>query len=201
MTPNAHEFKRIWMSVMGGETLPENVLGASYLKEHFCSHAGIVNMDSNSLPHEKQRAPADAVRRLSVALNGATVVRKGPVDIISNGVTVAYVASPTSNRRCGGQGDIVAGSIGTFAHWAALHSSSSLPSCASSIGTVDAAAAACILARAAAASAFQVNGRSATAPDVLGALGDAFRNIYEDPEVLSMHAGLFSEWKQSVGWK
>ncbi|KAM5278804.1 ATP-dependent (S)-NAD(P)H-hydrate dehydratase isoform 3-T3 [Hipposideros larvatus] len=72
------------------------------------------------------RGPVDssdrrgAVLRLSQALGNVTVVQKGEQDVISDGEQVLECSQQGSNRRCGGQGDLLSGSLGVFAHWA-LH--------------------------------------------------------------------------------
>jgi ATP-dependent NAD(P)H-hydrate dehydratase len=42
------------------------------------------------------------------------VVRKGPVDIITDGKEAILVSQPGSLKRCGGIGDILSGVVGTF---------------------------------------------------------------------------------------
>ena len=58
-------------------------------------------------------------RALSLALGGVIVFRKGESDLITSGTDVyAMHGSKGSPRRCGGQGDILAGSLGTAYYWA-----------------------------------------------------------------------------------
>ena len=68
-------------------------------------------------------------QRLSSALNcssledlckklGVIIVRKGEFDDISNGDWTFQCKVNGSNRRCGGQGDLLSGSIATFYSWA-----------------------------------------------------------------------------------
>ena len=61
---------------------------------------------------------------LARALGGVTVLRKGATDEISNGTFLAKVALQSTiatapPRRCGGQGDVLAGTTGVFLSWAA----------------------------------------------------------------------------------
>ena len=49
--------------------------------------------------------------RLAAALAGPVVVRKGPTDWISDGHTCVANTEPGCLKRCGGQGDVLAGSI------------------------------------------------------------------------------------------
>ncbi|XP_046520408.1 ATP-dependent (S)-NAD(P)H-hydrate dehydratase isoform X2 [Equus quagga] len=64
--------------------------------------------------------PHGAVLRLSQALGNVTVVRKGERDVISDGRQVLECSQEGSSRRCGGQGDLLSGSLGVLVHWALL---------------------------------------------------------------------------------
>lgn len=57
------------------------------------------------------------VRLLAKRL-GVTVMKKGPSDIISDGTTVVESNFFGSPRRCGGQGDVLAGCTAVFMSWA-----------------------------------------------------------------------------------
>ena len=50
-------------------------------------------------------------------LSGVTVIRKGLLDIVSDGERTIIVANSGSMKRCGGQGDVLCGTIGTFANY------------------------------------------------------------------------------------
>lgn len=54
-------------------------------------------------------------------IGGITILRKGKSDLISDGDTVCSVSSFGSPRRCGGQGDILSGSVAVFLSWARRH--------------------------------------------------------------------------------
>ncbi|KAH9106740.1 hypothetical protein LEN26_014487 [Aphanomyces euteiches] len=54
---------------------------------------------------------------LATKLGHVTVLQKGRVDKISDGHAVVEQASQGSPRRCGGQGDVLAGSVGAFLAW------------------------------------------------------------------------------------
>lgn len=61
----------------------------------------------------------ELVRQCSTDLN-VTILAKGMIDITSNGRSGAVMLTDPSlgsNRRCGGQGDILAGLAGTYIHW------------------------------------------------------------------------------------
>ena len=44
-------------------------------------------------------------------------MKKGIIDIISDGIQTYYVAVEGGQKRCGGQGDILAGILGTFVNY------------------------------------------------------------------------------------
>ncbi|KAG0529596.1 hypothetical protein BDA96_05G111700 [Sorghum bicolor] len=51
-------------------------------------------------------------------IGDVTIMQKGKADVISDGKTVTQVSTFGSPRRCGGQGDILSGSVAVFASWA-----------------------------------------------------------------------------------
>ncbi len=58
-----------------------------------------------------------STRALSLALGGVTVLRKAEYDIVTSGEDVFVLQEMGSPRRCGGQGDILAGCTATAMHW------------------------------------------------------------------------------------
>lgn len=70
---------------------------------------------------DAKQDPDTAARKLAQALNGPTILEKGKVDRITNGKEVLYVDVEGGLKRCGGQGDILAGCLGTFAGWAKIY--------------------------------------------------------------------------------
>ncbi|XP_013413089.1 ATP-dependent (S)-NAD(P)H-hydrate dehydratase [Lingula anatina] len=58
------------------------------------------------------------VTQLSKALGNVTIVQKGDHDVISDGNKVLVCSAEGGPRRCGGQGDLLSGTMGTFVHWA-----------------------------------------------------------------------------------
>ena len=159
LTPNKAEFDRLALAVLG----PGSGAGAG---------AG---------------ADGDEARvyALSAALGHVTILLKGGVDIVSNGEAgvVVRVTERGSPRRCGGQGDLLAGALGVAAHWANLREGGAAllgelaPEEGAAPVPVPALVWACVLAsittKRAAAGAFEVHGRSTTTPDILNALGTA----------------------------
>jgi len=50
-------------------------------------------------------------------LDNVTILKKGKVDIISNGQETLSNEAEGSLKRCGGIGDLLTGTLGTFAYW------------------------------------------------------------------------------------
>lgn len=59
----------------------------------------------------------EEVSKLSKKLGGVTIVKKGASDIICKNDDYLVCNTKGSNRRCGGQGDTLSGSIATFTAW------------------------------------------------------------------------------------
>ncbi|CDZ97341.1 Predicted sugar kinase [Phaffia rhodozyma] len=69
---------------------------------------------------------------LASALGNVTVIQKGATDIISNGRPIEFLDSSVENnkilenntkgglKRCGGQGDVLSGTVGCMAAWAGM---------------------------------------------------------------------------------
>ena len=73
--------------------------------------------------HNTFELQCDAVKRLAKRLENVTIMKKGKCDIISNGNQLVYNDSEGSLKRCGGIGDILTGTIGTFSYWPSINSS------------------------------------------------------------------------------
>uniref|UniRef100_A0A8C2VCV1 ATP-dependent (S)-NAD(P)H-hydrate dehydratase n=2 Tax=Chinchilla lanigera TaxID=34839 RepID=A0A8C2VCV1_CHILA len=120
--------------------------------------------------------PRGSVLRLSRALGNVTVVLKGEHDLISDGQQVLECSLEGSGRRCGGQGDLLSGSLGVMAHWALLagpeKTNGSRPLLLAALG-------ACALTRQCNHQAFQKHGRSTTTSDMIAEVGAAFRELFE----------------------
>jgi ATP-dependent NAD(P)H-hydrate dehydratase len=98
LTPNHSEFGRLLTAL---ESRADEIEDAAYLAVEFSS--GVIWRQ---------------VRAVSRALGGVTVVLKGVEDIISSGEDVYILREPGSPRRCGGQGDILSGSLAVALTWA-----------------------------------------------------------------------------------
>ena len=116
------------------------------------------------------------VKRLSAILDGVTVVRKGKSDLISNGSIQTECSVEGSFRRCGGQGDILAGAIGTFSYWAHVNEMV-LPSTIRGSAAVLAAYAGCCLTRRTNSLTFKKLGRSMLTSDMINNIGEAFTSL------------------------
>ncbi|DAA23710.1 ATP-dependent (S)-NAD(P)H-hydrate dehydratase isoform X2 [Bos indicus x Bos taurus] len=117
-----------------------------------------------------------AVLRLSQALGNVTVVQKGEQDVISDGEQVLECSQEGSGRRCGGQGDLLSGSLGVLAHWA-LRAGPQKTGGPSPL--LVAAFGACALTRQCSQQAFQKYGRATTTSDMVAEVGPAFRRLFE----------------------
>jgi len=144
ITPNAMEFSRLVKSVLNRDVPPS------------------VNPDPK------------LVEELAQGLGNLTVIHKGATDLISNGKYTEDCASGGSPRRCGGQGDLLSGSLATFLHWATM-----CETCPEPGPGVLAAWGASRLARGCAEQAYNTCGRSVTTTDMIEAIHQEFSRLYE----------------------
>ncbi|XP_036324646.1 ATP-dependent (S)-NAD(P)H-hydrate dehydratase [Rhagoletis pomonella] len=114
-------------------------------------------------------------QRMAQLGDGVIVLEKGPHDKIYIPSTSEIYTLPAggSGRRCGGQGDLLCGSIATFFHWALESNQAN----AAFVATF----AACYLVKKCNAAGYQKLGRSMLASDMLNEIPSVFRNIFEDP--------------------
>jgi ATP-dependent NAD(P)H-hydrate dehydratase len=130
---------------------------------------------------EEEEATTDSeaqVGRVSAALGGVLVVRKGAVDVVTDGESVLCVAEEGSPKRSGGQGDVLAGCLATLLSWAQDGGAERLPAGEGSSPAVLATYAACYFNRKASAEAFRRHRRAMTAPDVVDAIGPTFDALF-----------------------
>ncbi|KAK0551252.1 hypothetical protein OC845_002261 [Tilletia horrida] len=138
-----------------------------------------LNIDHKSNPDE-------AAKQLSSALQGPTILEKGKVDRIANAHEVLLSDEPGGLKRCGGQGDILAGCLSTFLAWASVYSKGTsdrkLPT-GPSEGEAPileerlpllAAYGASIIARTCSREGFRRNGRAFLANDMIEEVGRAY---------------------------
>lgn len=112
------------------------------------------------------------VKQLAEKLGNVTIIQKGKHDVVSNGKTEDITCYKTgSPRRCGGQGDLLAGTLAAFASWGYLKSKSDHPV---ENWPVLAAFAACTLTRHCSSLAFSESKRATTTPDMIAKIGNGF---------------------------
>ncbi|XP_059046051.1 ATP-dependent (S)-NAD(P)H-hydrate dehydratase [Achroia grisella] len=111
-----------------------------------------------------------------------TIVKKGPIDeIYSMNPTVVWsVGTGGSGRRCGGQGDILSGSIATFLNWTINNiDKAEFKTDGKDLAVASLACyAACLLVRKCNEKAFQVKGRSMLATDMIDYIHEAFEELF-----------------------
>uniref|UniRef100_A0A6B2LAY6 ATP-dependent (S)-NAD(P)H-hydrate dehydratase n=1 Tax=Arcella intermedia TaxID=1963864 RepID=A0A6B2LAY6_9EUKA len=121
------------------------------------------------------------VMELAKKLGYVTIVSKGPTDIISDGNIVVECSQESSPRRVGGQGDVLAGTIGTFVAWANREDLQISPAQNETAISkwVLAAYGGCTLTRDSAKTSFSLKKRSMVAYDLVEVLGPSFFNLFE----------------------
>jgi len=151
VTPNEMEFRRIYKAVLQADCAPTK---------------------------EGEKA-IEQTRKLCQKMGNVTIVRKGAADMITDGTEVFLCDAPNSPRRCGGQGDLLSGSMGTFLHWAVMtaESGSKDADFQKYHPTMIAAYAACLLTRHCNRLAFDKLGRSTTTADMIDNIHVAMKNF------------------------
>ncbi|XP_002962734.2 ATP-dependent (S)-NAD(P)H-hydrate dehydratase [Selaginella moellendorffii] len=88
LTPNINEHKRLAQKIKGAEH----------------------EVQTDKIP--------DELKSLASQLGGVTILQKGFTDYMSDGTSVLACDFYGSPRRCGGQGDILSGTVAVFTSWA-----------------------------------------------------------------------------------
>eukprot|EP00250_Pteridium_aquilinum_P018831 c24214_g4_i2 orf=401-1423(-) len=130
--------------------------------------------------------PASQLKELAKKMGGLTIVQKGSADHISDGVSVFASDFFGSPRRCGGQGDVLSGSIGVFMAWTRDFYTKSgshdarifVEERVSKNPAVSAAIAGSLLLRKAAAKAFMQKKRSMVTTDIIEVLGSSMEELF-----------------------
>lgn len=104
LTPNVVEFGRLCKSVVSLRC------PAAIVRRH----ANVVALQDLS-PDDAD--PSTLAKRLSLALDGPTILQKGSSDTLSNGHSSLSNSVEGGLRRCGGQGDLLSGMTGVFLAW------------------------------------------------------------------------------------
>ncbi|XP_076933532.1 ATP-dependent (S)-NAD(P)H-hydrate dehydratase-like isoform X2 [Bidens hawaiensis] len=111
---------------------------------------------------------------LASSIGGVTILRKGQSDYISDGKEVKSVSIFGSPRRCGGQGDILSGSVAVFLAWARKLDGKDGPAMNPTVlGCIAGSA----LMRKAASLAFEDKKRSTLTTDIIEYLGRSLEDI------------------------
>lgn len=158
LTPNAMEFRRLWNAL---------------------TDQGPPSFDIEAKDRVKMGLITDTATRthadtLSQLLGGATIIRKGTSDIISNGEIAIQCSDSDCLRRCGGQGDLLAGFVGTCMAWASRQSEACVePECI-------AAVAGSLLTRACTSITFKSKQRHMVITDCFKAIPEAFDSIFTE---------------------
>ena len=148
--------------------------------ERLCRAFGLVDAEEDALANAQRLAP-EVARRIGAR---TTLVVKGPADVISDGTRTLVCDATGSPRRCGGQGDVLAGLLLTFKVWAAAAAGPLNDSAAGGVAEMACTFAACEVARRSAAAAFKDQRRGMLAGDVLA---KASRASYSYLRMLRTH--------------
>ncbi|XP_058192579.1 uncharacterized protein LOC131309885 isoform X3 [Rhododendron vialii] len=135
-----------------------------------------------------QDAPGQLLS-LAKRIGGVTILRKGKSDLVSDGNKVMSVSMYGSPRRCGGQGDILSGSVAVFVSWARQYISSAKEELGMN-PTVLGCIAGSALVRKAASLAFENKRRSTLTGDIIECLG---RSLEEICPVSCIHRSLLDQ--------
>lgn len=105
-------------------------------------------------------------------LNGVTIIKKDFQDVICNSNVEVVCEKDGCPRRCGGQGDILAGSVAAFAAWSSKYGDGDflIPACFGGA----------LLTRHAAAAAFAKVNRSMATSDILSEVGASFQQLFAE---------------------
>ncbi|KAJ1641568.1 hypothetical protein LPJ64_006460 [Coemansia asiatica] len=133
---------------------------------------------------EEKENDVECARLVAEKLGGVTIVRKGKVDVITNGSKILVCEEPGGLRRCGGQGDILSGAIATFVAWGYKYKQGAWKYAGSDhIDPQDvnmlASYAACMITRHASFLAYDECGRATMSTSVLEQVDIAFDNKFE----------------------
>ncbi|XP_073013114.1 ATP-dependent (S)-NAD(P)H-hydrate dehydratase isoform X2 [Typha latifolia] len=121
---------------------------------------------------------AGQLQLLAKGIGGVTILRKGKTDLICDGETVTRVSTFGSPRRCGGQGDILSGSVAVFSSWARQHVLSNKQPTEKSLNPmVLGCIAGSTLLRRSAALAFENKKRATLTTDIIEFLGKSLESI------------------------
>lgn len=120
------------------------------------------------------RDAPELLQSLAKQIGGVTILQKGKSDLISDGEIAKSVSIYGSPRRCGGQGDILSGSVAVFLSWARAKGKATT---SQMNPTVLGCIAGSALLRKAASLAFKDKKRSTLTTDIIECLGRSLEDI------------------------
>ncbi|PRP88242.1 hypothetical protein PROFUN_03351 [Planoprotostelium fungivorum] len=119
------------------------------------------------------------VKELSQKLGNVTIVQKGRHDIVSDGKKEIKNEEEGGPRRCGGQGDIMSGLIGTFLAWCNIHHKSGEKLSEDSPSyTLLSGYFGSLITRETSLAAFRKHLRSTTTPDMISEVGPVMEKFF-----------------------
>lgn len=172
-TPNVTEFDRLYTKFVN----------SSYTNNKESNNVDIIlknaNLENNNIILYNKVEENDEIfpfvkREIEVSkqLKNKIILKKGEIDIITDGNSAILVGNQGSLKRCGGTGDILAGILSSFT--AMLSKSRST----TSLDILTACAIGCYLNREAARNAYNKFGYSLTAPDVIHELCEITKTFH-----------------------
>ncbi|GAA5835780.1 hypothetical protein JCM5353_002477 [Sporobolomyces roseus] len=136
---------------------------------------------------DKNTNDTELAAALSRALDGPTIVQKGAQDRITNGSKTLISEVTGSSRRCGGQGDVLSGAVGTFLAWGKSYEERKEETNDDPIAPEDvtlyAAYAASTLTRTASRLCFADYKRAMQTGEMLGYVGKSFEEVFGSDSV------------------
>ncbi|CAD8078433.1 unnamed protein product [Paramecium sonneborni] len=167
LTPNAMEIRRL-LEYFDMEYIKPNYDCIEQFNDKQSRTNQIINdQDLNYEQITIQFGYPALIAELSRKLNNVIIVSKGQNDIITNGKVGYAVHIQGSNKRCGGQGDILSGLIGLYSYWAQHQNIDKIEGCI--LGS--------IVTRKAAKNAENKEHFSLTTPKIIDHIGDALYSI------------------------
>ena len=164
LTPNIAEFKRLIDAAKNININNNNNSNSNNDKNQDDS------LNSISLDLLDSEKIEEQLYGLHIALEGVPILLKGRYDMIVYDNEVVVIEVEGSPRRCGGQGDLLAGALGLTVKWALMSSIPLWQACVLASGAI----------RAAAKLTFEQHGRGSTTVEILGNIPRAFKRIEED---------------------
>ncbi|KAJ8094699.1 hypothetical protein PM082_010705 [Marasmius tenuissimus] len=126
----------------------------------------------------------DSAIKVSEALGGVTVLQKGKEDVIAthtkSAQDIVKVDVEGGLKRCGGQGDILSGTVGTLMAWGKCYEDGAFGDCQIPVSKMPflSAIGASMVTRTASRRAFYKEGRGVVTEDMLPEVGKAFAEVF-----------------------